>query len=931
MKKTLFLFLTVFVFISIVYAGESEKTKLKTSPELVQGVLDNGLKYYILKNSKPEKRAELRLAVNAGSVLEDDDQQGLAHFVEHMGFNGTKNFPKQELINYLESIGMKFGPEINAYTSFDETVYMLTIPTENSEVFKKGFTVLSDWAFNMSFDPEEIDKERGVIIEEWRLGRGAFGRMQDKLLPVLFKDSKYAERLPIGNKENLENFKHESLIRFYKEWYRPDLMSVIAVGDFDIDSVKQLIISNFSGFNTASTRKREDFKIPEFSETLVSTASDKESPVTVIQIVKKRPYLPQLDEEAFRNILINKIISNAVTERLVELSKMPDPAISYPNTGSSNFSRGKLFIITQALTSEGGIEKGIDLLIKEQKRVKLYGLTDSEIERQKIKILSGLENKLNEKNRTESSELVSEITNRVLNNEPFLGIENSFILTKKIMDLITSEEINNSAKVIFDDSDRVILTMGIEKENLKLPSEESIKNTVLAIDESIIEPYVEIVPAASLIEEKINSGKIVEEKSITDLNIFEFKLSNGAKVIVTPTNFRNDEIIFNCFAKGGISVAPDDSYLASLLINSYIEKSGIGKFNSTELSKMLAGKNVELSPWFDEFKQGMNGRSDKKNLETLFQLIHLSFTEFRIDSSAYNSFIQSTAFMLENMSKYPAQTFSDTLNSALANGHFRSKPITSERLSEISLDKFKAFYSSSFSEADDFTFLFTGSIDLNELKPLLEKYIASLPGTQKILKEKDNNISTPKQVVKKEVIKGVDPQGQVVIVFNGDLEWSSKELYYLQSLTDYLNIRLLEFIREEKSGTYGIYSDYSQERFPKGNYKLTVAFGCDPARADELTDLIFNQLDSLKNNLPAESYLQKIKEQQIKSREIQLQQNYSYQGVLFFLYDHKLPLEEIKSYNNWINELKAEDIQNAAKKYLNENRYVLVTLKNEQK
>ncbi len=931
MKKGIFLFLTLVLLITTGYAGEPENIKLKSSPELVMGVLDNGLKYYILKNSKPEKRAELRLAVNAGSVLEDDDQQGLAHFVEHMGFNGTKNFPKQELINYLESIGMKFGPEVNAYTSFDETVYMLTIPTENKEAFEKGFTVLSDWAANMSFDPEEIDKERGVIIEEWRLGRGPFGRMQDKLFPVLFKDSKYSERLPIGKKDILENFKHESLISFYKEWYRPDLMSVIAVGDFDVDSVKQLIIKNFNEIKTSSGRKREDFLIPEFSETLVSAVSDKESPVTLVQIFNKRHYDYILTENNFRNSIISQIISNAVTDRLNEISQKPNPVISFPNSGSVTISRGKLFLITQAVTSESGQIPGVEQLVKEQKRIKLFGLTDSEIERQKVKIVNDLENQLNEKDRTESSVIVGEITSKALNNEPFIGIEAKYALTKTLISSISNDEINSRAKELFADQDRVVVTMGIEKDNLKLPSSEEIKTVISAIDETTIEPYSENALSKSLIEKEIASGKITEEKKIDGHNIFEIKLSNGSRVIVLPTDFKNDEIVFNCYAKGGQSVARDDSYIASLFTPYYLGNSGIGKFSSTDLTKMLSGKNVELSPWFNEYKQGMNGKSDKKSLETLMQMIHLYFTEFRTDTAAYDSFIQSMKVSLENAGRFPSQAFRDTINSVMAKGHFRAQPITAERLSEISLEKIREFYNSLFSEADDFTFFFTGSIDMNEFRPLLEKYIASLPFSEKVLGEKDNKISAPETVVKKEVVKGIDPQGRVALIFNGKLDWSSKELYNLQTLSDYLNIRLLEIIREEKSGTYGIYSFYSQEKFPESSYQFQIGFGCDPTRTDELTDLIFRQLDSLKNTPPAESYIQKLKEQQKKTREIQLKQNESLQGILFFLYENKLPLDEINGYDNWINELKAGDIQNAAKTYLNNNRYVLVTLKNEQK
>ncbi|MCF7802063.1 MAG: insulinase family protein, partial [Candidatus Marinimicrobia bacterium] len=593
------------------------KQTLPIDSDVRTGVLPNGLQYYIRYNPKPEHRAELRLAVNAGSILENDDQQGLAHFVEHMSFNGTEHFQKSELVDYLESIGMRFGPDLNAYTSFDETVYMLQVPTDSSEELKTAFQILEDWGHLLSFNDEEIDKERGVIIEEWRLGRGAEQRMRDEQFPIILKDSRYAQRLPIGKKEILDTFPYETLRRFYKDWYRPDLMAVVAVGDFDMDAIEGLIQSHFGNLtNPKNERGREFYPVPDHEETLFAIATDKEATRNQLTVYYMQDVKPEETIGHYRERLMGSLYNAMFNDRLNELAKQPDAPFLYGYSGQGRFVRTKEVYLLSAGVADNGITNGLEALLREAKRVHDYGFTQSELERQKKTMLRRMEQAYNERDKTESRNLAREYVSHFLNGEPIPGIEYEYTITQKLLPTITLDDVNHLADEWITTHNRVITVNAPEKEGVSVPTDKELTTVLEAVSREKVEPYAEAVNAEPLLAQEPAPGKVVSEATHADVGIVEWTLSNGVKVILKPTDFKNDEVRFTAFSPGGTSLVPDSLYIAAETTADLMFESGLGNFDRISLDKKLAGQVVNVRPWLEELEEGLNGSASPADLET---------------------------------------------------------------------------------------------------------------------------------------------------------------------------------------------------------------------------------------------------------------------------------------------------------------------------
>ena len=895
-----------------------QNNELPLDKDVTIGTLENGIKYYIRKNQKPEKRAELYLIVNAGSVSENEKQLGLAHFVEHMAFNGTKNFKKNDLINYLESIGIKFGPELNAYTSFDQTVYMLTVPTDSVEILTKGFLVLEDWAHNQAFEPTEIDKERGVIVEEWRLGRGANMRMLDKQLPILFKDSKYAERLPIGKKEIIESFDHQTLIDFYKDWYRPDLIAVAAVGDFDIKEIEGYIKKHFEKIPyPEQVKQKEFFPIPNHEETYFAIASDKEAVYSTIAVYYKRNPEAVKSLDDYKNELIHQLFYAMLNDRLTELTTMADPPFSYAYTGSSKFVRSADVSFLVSVVKEGGIEKGFDALLTEAERVKDHGFTATELERQKTNQLRMIEKRRDEKDKTESRELMQKFISNYLYDEPIIGIDNQFELYNLIIPQITLEEVNKISAELLKPENRVVLVSVPEKEGVKIPTEVELSKVIEKVSTEKIEAYVDKVQVKPLVDVIPNPSPVVESKQIEELGITEWKLGNGVKVIIKPTDFKNDEIVFSAVSSGGSSLVSDEDFLSANNAASLVQESGIGNFSKTELDKYLTGKIVNVNPYIGYYDEGLNGSTSPKDIETFFQLIYSYFTQPKIDSTAFLSLKSKMKTYLENMSNEPAVAFRDTLDVTLTNYHFRNRPFTVKMLDEIDLNKSISVYKNRFADASDFTFVFTGNIDLSTFKPLVETYLGGLPSLNRNEQPIDLKYTNIKGEINKEVHKGIEQKSSVAIAFVGDMKWSRKNEHTMESLMDVLNIKLREAVREDKGGTYGIYGYHQIYRIPESHYSININFGCNPERVDELVATVYQVMDSIKTFGPDNSVMTKIKEIQKRQRELNLKKNNFWKGVVSNYIQYNEDPIELLSYNNWVDEITAEDIKQAANQYLN--------------
>jgi zinc protease len=757
---------------------------------LIKGEFPNGLTYYILENRKPEKRAQLWLVVNAGSVLEDEDQPGLAHFTEHMAFNGTKHFARQEIVNYLESIGMKFGPEINAYTGFDETVYMLQLPTDSTDIMEKGFQILADWAQHVTFDSVEVEKERGVVIEEWRLGRGAGMRMLDKQLPGILKDSRYAERLPIGKVEVLENFRHESLKRFYSDWYRPDLMAVIAVGDFDADIIQDLVREYFAMIPAVPLpREREVFTVPKHEEPVFAIATDPEATNTTIAIYFKTEVLPEKTLQDYRRILIEQLFARMMNVRLYELLSQSSPPFLYGFVSHSNLVRTLEVNSLNIGVKEDGILIGLDALLTEAVRVQKFGFTRSELDRTKSWLLRRLEKAYLEKDKTASSRFALEYMRNFLQDEPIPGLAYEYQAVKKLLPGIRLEEINALVDEWLGDTNRVILVNAPEKEDVEVPDEEALLAVFDSVGKRLVLPYEDTVSTLPLMEAIPVKGDIVEEEVQKELGTTCWRLSNGVRVILKPTNLKNDEVLFNGFSPGGHSLAATRDYRSVRASAEIIKLSGVGQFALNDLNKKLTGRVVNVFPYINELNEGITGSASPEDLETMFQLIYLYLTRPRKDPAAYQSYKARMEGFIQNRHGSPEAAFYDTIMVTMAQYHKRKRPLSTKLLDEIDPEVSWNFYNERFEDLDDFTFVLVGNFDLDNIRPLILRYLGNLPVTDRVETWQDTGIIPPEGVIKKTIFRGQEEKSRVSMIFTGKHPWSREENYALSSLASVMIFR----------------------------------------------------------------------------------------------------------------------------------------------
>jgi len=901
--------------------------KIPVDPKITVGQFANGMRYYIRENKKPENRAELRLVINTGSILEDDDQQGLAHFLEHMAFNGTKNFAKHELIEFMESIGMRFGPGLNAYTGFDETVYMLQIPTESEEVMEKAFQIIEDWSWAFSLENEEIDKERGVIIEEWRLGLGANARMMDKQFPIIFKGSRYANRLTIGKKEIIENFEHDVLKRFYRDWYRPDLMAVVAVGDFEISKVEPLISQHFDQLPaTKDPRPRTIFPVPDHEETLFAIARDKEAMNTSVAVIHKLPLQDMSTVGAYRQMIVEQLYHGMLNQRFSELSQKKDPPFLGASSGKGQFVRSKEVYVLSAGVKDEGIEQGLESLVVESERVSRHGFAPSELDRQKRQILRSIEQSYTEREKNNSNVYVAEYIRNFLEDEPIPGIEYEFELFKRFIPEITLAEVNKIGHEWLTENNRVIMINAPEKEGLITPTEEELSGVLESVAKMDIAPYEDSASELPLMAEIPEAGEVVEAKFLDKHDITEWKLSNGARVILKPTDYKEDEIVFRAISMGGGSLASDEDFIPARTASQVIAAGGVGKFSAIDLQKKLTGKVVGVRPVITDWDEGLIGSASPKDVETLFQLINLYFTSPRADATMFDVLKNRMKAMLENRMADPRFVFYDTLGRIMTQDHPRVRSLTVEQLEEMDLEKSLHFYKDRFADASDFLFVFVGNLDLEVIEPLVARYLASLPPLDRQESWKDFGVRPPKGIVKKTIEKGVEPQSQVAIVFTGPFEYTQASRNAIRAMGLVLQTRLRNKIREDLGGTYSISASPSFDRIPEPAYSVSISFGTDPDRVEELINVIFQEIEAFKTDGPTEEELRDAKQSMYRDYETGIKQNRNLLAQIQYRYLAGEDLESLFDYLPYLEKVTVDVINGAAGLYLNTENYVQVIL-----
>ena len=822
---------------------------------------------------------------------------------------------------------MRFGADVNAYTSFDETVYMLLVPTDSVELVATAFQILEDWARGQIFDHEQIDLERGVVIEEWRSGQGAQARMFDEQLPILLKDSRYAERLPIGTKEILESFDYGAPKRFYRDWYRHDLMAVIAVGDLETATMEEKIHQHFASIaSPEDPRVRPVYPVPDHEETLFAIATDEEATFNVVRVYWKQSVRDESTVGAYRQSVVESLFNAMLNARFFELTQKADPPFLGAFSSQGRLIRAKEFYFLGAGVANNGIERGLDALLIEAERVARHGFTESELEREKREILRGMERAYAEREKTNSEAYASEYVRAFLFKEPIPGVAYEFELYKRFIPEIQVDDVNQLAREWLADRNRVILVNSPEKEGVGVPAEEDLLVVFGAVGEAEITPYEDTAIDAPLVANVPQPADIVEEEWIEEIGVHRWELANGVRVLLKPTDFKDDEILFRAWSSGGNSLAADQDFVAASTASAVVTQGGVGEFSLVDLQKALAGKAVRVSPFIASLGEGMSGNVAPNDVETMFQLIYLYFSAPRKDTEVFESFRTRIQAALANRGASPEAAFQDTLAVTLAQHHLRARPATSELYEEMDLEESMAFYRDRFADASDFTFVFVGSFDPDSLRPLIQTYVGGLPSIGREESWRDVGMRPPTGVVKQEVFRGMEPKSQTAIVFTGPFDWNRDARYALRSMVDVLRINLREVLREDLGGTYGVSISGSSSRDPEESYSVDIGFGADPERLYELVDAAFLQIDSLQRFGPSQEDIDKVKEQQRRALETDLRRNAFWLGQLSSADRYGLDPRRIVKYEDVIDALDPETVRQAAIRYLRNDNYVQVSL-----
>ena len=912
-------------------------TPLDFDPAVVRGTLSNGLVYYVRHNEEPRNRAQLSLVLKAGSILEEEDQRGLAHFVEHMAFNGTERFEKQEIVDYLESIGSTFGADLNAQTSFDYTLYWLEIPTDDPEILETALQILSDWAYAVTLAPEEVELERGVIMEEWRGSQGFSSRFQDNWFPLIFGSSLYTDRSPIGLPEVIETAPVERLRDFYERWYRPDLMAVVVVGDFDTDLIEAKVKQHFAPppegaavqerAGTAPSTDRPRVDIPGHNTPRVNVFTDPEAPGTQMILIRKVPPGTGQDVAAYRRIVAERLGFMMLNARLFERGQVIDPPYLWAGGERSAFVEPMDILTFSAWVEQDGVERGFAALLEELQRVRQHGFTDAELAREKVTLLSAVESVYKERDQRMSGNLVQEYVDHFLSGVPAPGIEAEWDLYQALLPQVSVTEINDLTVSWTEPGDTVLLILRPE-------SGESVPDGELAgllqtqLEEANaleVEPYVDTFDDVPLLATLPTPGSISVEEEIESIDALKWTLSNGITVIAKQTDFRNDEVLFGAFSPGGHSLVADEDHVSAQYAAQLVAGSGVGVHDIVTLDKLLAGKRVSVSPYIEEMFEGFRGSASPEDMETLFQLITLYATAPRLDPVHFERYESSLRSVAETRADQPDAVLYDTANTVLSQNHFRRRPLTLELLEELDIERAKAVYDDRFADLGDATFVFVGAFDWENLRSLTATYLASLPTTGRTEQWRDVGVDPPMGLEDHVVRKGIEPRSTTILVFAGEAEWDREEALALTAVGEILGIRLRERVREELGGTYSIGVNTVARLLPDPEYRVSIIFGSDPARAEELLDEVMAELEWLREGGEQE-YLDTVKELLSTPREERLRENGFWLGQIRAVIQRGESFTEMTRFDERLEALTLEEVVAAARRYLTEDRYVRVVL-----
>lgn len=889
---------------------------LEQDPDLVSGVLDNGLKYYIMYNGKPEKRIELRLLVDAGSVNEDDDQLGLAHFTEHMAFNGTKNYPRSEVIDYLSSIGMGFHNGLNGGTSYDWTTYQFKLPTDDEVKLRKGISILADIAWQVSFEPSEIERERGVIMEEWRLGQSADRRIGDKVDMVRMAGSRYATRNPIGTQDNLKNFKHDSLLRFYRDWYRPDLQTVVIVGDYDPQKLEQLVKEYFGVIpKCENPRPKEKFTVPDNAEPRAITVTDKELSYGMIEATWKTENVQVADLGSYYNSLKQELFYIMFNARMGELGKQPNAPFAYAWGYNKSWLKGFGSSSFSAIPAEGRSEDCLRSLLTELARIRQHGFQPGEFERAKLELIRYAETETAQKGTQDSDRLIMNILYRLLiSSHTVTSPEMRENMIKGMLPEIGLDEVNAMVEDIIIPTNLTISITGPEKAGVSYPDKDAILQVFRQVATTEVEPYVDNTVNEPLLEQLPIPGKIVKEDTIQRSGIKKWVLSNGVTVYSKKTDFNADEVVLDATSPGGKAALNKKDYKAAELIPIYIRNSGFGNFDGTALQKATAGKIAYVVPQIRTFGEGWNGECSPRDLELMFQMLYLYSVRPRFNDEALSASLTQMRAFVQNSLLDPANAFDDTLNQIVYDKHPLKTNLHPEDLDKITLDQVERIFLDRFGDYDDFTFCVVGNFDEAELRQCCETYLANLPTLKRKDKIRDPKVKAFRGNKEVRFFKGSD-RSFVSNVTLGKAEYNQREYLSANALALVANDKLRENVRENMSGTYGVFLWTSLEKYPKPSFRTDTWLGCDPGRAEELNKAVFATLDSIRLGNFDDKYLQNAKTTMLKRYEERITKNNYWASNMSDSIGNGLPVDTLMDNPGIYQSLDKTILIDLAKKY----------------
>ena len=903
---------------------------LPIDPAVRTGTLENGMRFFIRQNGRPASRVSLRLAVDAGSMQEEPDQRGLAHFLEHMAFNGTENFKPGALVAFLESIGARFGPHVNASTSFDETIYMLDVPTDRDGYVDKGLLALRDFAAGIELPPAEVDKERGVVLEEWRGRLGAQQRITDKQLPVLLQGSRYAERLPIGTPEVITGAPRERLFAFYKKWYRPDRMAIIVVGDIDPAVAEKLVRAQFAGIpRPAQPVDDVDHRVPLHQETLYSLATDPEAQGWTVTLSFKSRAPEQRTVGDYRAALIRQLVAEMLNPRLNEIARRPNAPFIGADAGLDTFGRTLQLFEISAAVPENGLAPGLETIVLEARRIQQFGFTAGELERARRAVLAAYERAYNERATTESPSYAGEYVRHFLEDEPIPGIALEYRIASTHLPTVTVEEATAAARALITEENRVVLAVAPEKAGAA-SSVDALRAAVARASTATVEPWSDPTAGRSLVEHPPAPGKVTATRTIPELNATIVTLANGVEVWMKPTDFKSDQVLFSAYALGGTSLAPEAEFHGAEMVSSLVGVGGVGGFSPVDLSRMLAGKIASATPNVGTYTQEIGGASTPRDIETALQLNYLTFTAPNFTPESLDLLKRRLGAMLENQAQNPRAVFGEKVSLVNTSNHYSARMITTVDLAGLQLDAMEQFYRARYGNAADFTYFFVGAFKVEELTPLVERWIGGLPSTgKKTATFRDMGVRFPASVVRDSVTKGKDPASQTVISFFADAGKDEFEMHRVRAAGNVLSIRLREILREELGGTYGVSVSYETSLPLPGYGALMVQFGSAPENVEKLQKAVFDEVARLKAQGPSADDVAKVKEMEKRDLETNARQNSYWVGSLQTVHLYGWDPTGILRRPQRADTLTPEILHGIYKKYFPLDRYTVVALKPE--